>query len=147
MRESNYLFSTADLSSALEAQGKKATSAVASMQKDHFLSTTVDTLVEHLIAEYVVVPLSLDEQGISMDHAEAKVNVTGDFRYGGYHDGRPMHVDGHTLKFYIPFTGNSELWRLRPSTWSTSPPSADIDIPASRLVIAFTNTSNTESDW
>lgn len=121
--------------------------AVASMQKDRFLGTTVDTLVEHLAAQYSVSPLQMDEQAIHMDQAEAKIDVTGRFEYGGSLDGRTIHANGHTLTFYIPFTGDADLWRLRPNLWSSWMPSAEIDSRTSCLVIRLTNTSNTEPAW
>lgn len=141
----NTLFSSGDLSATLDAHTQAAVDSVRSIPRDQFLSTTVDTLVEHLVSKYEIEPLQLHEDQITMSHDEAHIDVTGRFEYGGYRDGRPVHAPGHQLTFYVPFTGLRDLFRMRPNMWFSWMPNADVE--ASRLVIRLQNTSNTDQQW
>jgi hypothetical protein len=140
------LFSDGDLSSALDAKLAGIKDSVYSIPREQFLSTSVDTLLEHLRGQLTIEPLTLHEVQMQMDHAEAQVEVTGRFDYDHGRGGR-IHTSGHRLTFYLPYTGDSELWRLRPNMWSSAMPRGDVDSRRSTLIISFTNTANTEQDW
>lgn len=144
---SNHLFSDGDLHQTLEGQRIAATKAVEQIPKDQFLATTVDTLVEHLVDKYSIEPLVVDEQPAAMDQQEAKIDVTGRFEYGGSLDGRNVYADGHQLTFFLPFTGDAELWKLRPNRWSSMPPIGEVDSRQSVLKITLVNTSSTDANW
>ncbi len=113
--------------------------------REQFLATSVDTLVEHLSAPLAIEPLVLHEEQMQMDHAETQVDVTGrsDYDMGR---GRPVHTTGHRLTFYIPFTGDADLWKLRPNMWMSVMPRGEVDPRRSMLTLSFTNTSNTEPE-
>lgn len=142
---SNQLFSDGELSSALDAKLAGIKDTVYSIPREQFLATSVDTLVEHLLGPLTIEPLVLQEDQMQMDHAEAQVDVTGRFDYDAGRGGR-VHTAGHRLTFYLPFTGDPGLWKLRPNMWSTGMPAADVDPRRSVLTITFTNTANTESE-
>lgn len=142
---SNQLFSDGELSSALDAKLAGLKGTVYSIPREQFLATSIDTLVEHLLGPLTIEPLVLHEDQLQMDHAEAEVDVTGRFEYDVGRGGR-VHAAGHRLTFYLPYSGDSDLWRLRPNMWSTGMPRGDVDPRRSVLAISFTNTTNTEPD-
>jgi len=80
-----------------------------------------------------------------MDHAETRIDVTRRFDYVGHPDGRSVHTAGNQLTFFVPFSGDESLWRLRPNLWSSWMPSGDVQ--GGRLVIRLANTSNTAQEW
>jgi hypothetical protein len=133
----SYLFSDGQLSSALDAKTRSVPGLVEVIPRDQFLATSVDTLVEHLT----------DKDQMSMEHGEAKIDVTGRFEYGGSLDGRPIHADGHQLTFHLPFSGDYQLWGLRPNVWSTMLPQGVVDTRRNVLTVTFRNTVNTEQSW
>lgn len=137
----NYLFSDGDLQPTLDNQLRTARNAVASMRRDQFLATSIDTLVEHLVVEYSVTPLTLHEEQRFMDREEAQIDVTGRFDYFQAHSG-PTIAKGFRFTFFYPFSGDANLWKLRPNTWSTGLPSAEVDARRSLLIIRIENTSS-----
>jgi hypothetical protein len=143
----NYLFSKGDLSSALDGQMRSVPRLVEEIPRDQFLATSVDTLVEHLVAKLAIDPLVLHEEHMSMEHGETKIDVTGRFEYGGSLDGRPVHAGGHQLTFHLPFSGDAQLWDMRPNVWSSVAPQGLVDTRRKVLTITFRNTANTEQQW
>lgn len=138
----NILFHEGSLSDALEAKRRSIPSRVERIPRDQFLSSSVDTLIEHLEPEFVVDALEVHEDRMSMEDGEAKIDVTGRFDYAGWGDG-PVMAAGHKFRFYLPFTGDPSLWKLRPSSFSSMPPHGLVDSRSRTLTIELTNTSNT----
>lgn len=143
---SNPLFSDGDLHSTLEVVRQRAVESVEQVPKDQFLATAIDTLVEHLASNHSVDPLAVAEQPTAMDQRETKIDVTNRFVYGGRLDGRTQ-TDGNELTFFLPFTGDASLWKMRPNVWSSMPPTGEVDASQSVLKIILTNTSSTDPAW
>lgn len=143
----NYLFSKGDMFSALDGQNRAIPGLVEKIPRDQFLATSVDTLVEHLMSQLAIEPLVLHEDQMSMEQGEARIDVTGRFDYGGSFDGRPVHTDGHQLIFHMPFSGDPQLWDIRPDVWSSMTPQAEIDKRAQSLTMSFRNTADTDPQW
>lgn len=143
----NYLFSKGDLSSVLDGMTRSVPRFVEEIPRDQFLATSLDTLVEHLVNKLDIDPLVLHEDQMSMEHGETKIDVTGRFDYGGSLDGRSVHADGHQLTFHLPFSGDPQLWDMRPNVWSSVIPQGVVDTRRKVLTISFRNTANTEQQW
>lgn len=143
----NYLFSQGDLFSTLDRQTRSVPRLVEEIPRDQFLATSVDTLVEHLVAKLTIDPLVLHKDQMSMEHQETKIDVTGRFEYGASLDGRSVHADGHGLIFHLPFSGDPQLWDMRPNVWSSAIPQGVVDTRRKVLTITFKNTANTEQQW
>ena len=140
---SNQLFSDGDLSSVLGNKLSGIKASVHSIPREQFLAASIETLIEHLSSSFVIEPLVLHEERMQMDHSEAQVDVTGRFDYDMGRGGR-VHTAGHRLTFYIPFSGDPDLWKLRPNMWSSVMPRGEIDSRCSMLTLSFVNTSNTD---
>ena len=141
----NQLFSGGDLSFALDNKLSGIKASVNNISREQFLATSVETLIEHLSSPLLIEPLVLHEKQMQMDHAETQVDVTGRFDYDMGCGGR-VHTTGHRLTFYIPFAGDTGLWKLRPNMWISGMPRGEIDSRRSMLALSFTNTSNTEPE-
>lgn len=144
--ERSYLFYSSELSSFLEAQMQSAKTLVERIPREQFLSTAVDTLVENIEQQLLIDPLVLHEDKMQMEHNETKINVSDRIEYGGF-DGRTVMTDGHQLNFYIPFSGEDRLWKMKPNVWSSVIPQGEIDNRKQLLTLSFSNTSNTEQTW
>ena len=144
--ERNYLFNTADLSSVIENQLQAASKLVEQIPREQFLATSVETLVESITAQLAIEPLVLHEDQMQMEHGEAKINVTGRFDYDSF-DGRTIMADGHQFHFYLPFSGDPQLWKMRPNVWSYVAPHGEVDERRMVLKLTFKNTANTEMQW
>jgi len=143
----NYLFSGGDLASGLDANMRRIRELVEAIPREQFLATSADTLCDHTVTQLSVDPLVLHEDQMTMEHGETKIDVTNRFEYGGSLDGRPVMADGHLLKFFVPFSGDPDLWKLRPSTFSLNPPRGDIDSRRKLLTLSFANTSQSDQAW
>jgi hypothetical protein len=140
---SNQLFSDGELSAVLDNNLTGIKASVHNIPREQFLATSVETLIEHLSSSLDIEPLVLHEEQMQMDNAETQVEVTGRFEYDTGSGGR-VHTTGHRLTFYIPYTGDPRLWKLRPNMWISVMPRGEADSRRSVLTLSFTNTSNTE---
>jgi len=138
----NTLFHEGSLHDTLELKLRSIPGRVERIPRDQFLASSVDTLVEHLQPEFTVESLEIHEDRMSMEDGETKIDVTGRFDYGGWGDG-PVVTVGHRFRFYLPFSGDPTLWKLRPNSYSSMPPHGTVDQRGRILTIELTNTSNT----
>jgi hypothetical protein len=141
----NYLFNDGDLSSVLDGSRAAAIEAVGRLPRDQFLSTSIDTLVEHFVTQHHIEPLKLFEEQMTMDHQETRVDVTGRFEYGSWGEGRTF-APGHQLTFFVPFSGDVRLWRLKANMYFGVMSVGTIDPRISSLLIQLQNTSNTDAE-
>lgn len=140
-------FSDRELTNDLNIHKEHIREIVEAIPREQFLATSVDTLCEYIVAKLVVDPLVLDEDQIRMEHEETKIDVTRRFEYGGSISSNPVMVDGHLLKFYIPFSGSQDFWWARPNSFSLNPPHGEIDTSRNLLILFFENTTQTEENW
>lgn len=133
MRDSSsYLFSKFDLRLVLENQVREMPSEVESLGDNRLLNTSVDDLVSYLENKYRIEPVALDETAISVDQREKDIRVR-DW-------GEEFVRKGTSNKFYVPFSGEAELLQSRASTFTHSPPVAEIS--GAELVLSFDSTEH-----
>ena len=120
------LFYKYDLRATIENQGRNLTTEINSMREDEVLNTSQEDMVDYLLEKHRINPLAIDESGIQMDYGDAKIDVSSDFRRVILDRNRPLYITGTRVTFYVPFTGDSELFHCRPSTRSLSPPRATV---------------------
>lgn len=119
----NYLFADGDLHAALEGHRARATKRVENIPRDQFLNASVDTLVEHIASDSIVMKLEIHEDRMTVDQQEGQVVVRSMFgRYGD----SPMTVPGVHATVIVPFTGEATLWKLQPNTFSSMRPQGAI---------------------
>lgn len=121
MRERSYFFHEGDLSATLDAHGRKVREKIDSIEPDQLLATPVEDLVEHIVSQMYVEPLQIYEEQMTRDQLETKIDVAGwpgRFTRG---DG-PCLVPAIRVTVSLPFTGDVNLWRLRPNTWCSVVP-------------------------
>jgi hypothetical protein len=139
------LFRNGDLWSFLDGMRSSASTAVEHIPREQFIATTIDTLTEHVVAQYTLSPLVLYVDQMRMDSQETKVNVTGRIEYD-FGTGGNVYAPGQQLTFYLPFSGDARLWKLKPDTYSAMP-RAQVDTNASVLIITLVNTADTEPNY
>lgn len=124
--EPDVLFWRASLSSAIDHQATAATTRVDSVAASVLRALSDEELINQLASELQVLPLKLDRAGMTMQREEIQVDVTGDpMRMPRWDGGRSL-VPGVRVTVSIPFEGDSELWRLRPSTFRMSVPRGQV---------------------
>ena len=129
MSDRSALFCDNDLSDALRARELSLRDQVDGLAAGQVLSLPEEQLVEHLVGSMHVEPLQIFEDEKTLDTRETKVDVSGDPRRFFNPGQGPFHVAAHEVRVLIPFTGEADLWRLRPNTFQSMYPNGSVEPP------------------
>lgn len=120
------LFTHGDLSASLRAQLEKMTKAAQEIPADHALAASDADLAAELVAQFHVEPLELDEAAMTASQEDAKVDVSRDPMRFISDPSRPFYVPGTLVTFHVPFSGEADLFKMRPSRFTLSPPYGEV---------------------
>jgi heme oxygenase len=120
-REWDHLFSEYDLDAILRNQLEQVRERVVKLDQNHFKTTSDDFISATLASELVVSPVVLLEDQIAVSTHDAKIDVSHDFSRASWGDG-PTLVDGLEVTYHLPYVGEKELLKCRPSTFTLNPP-------------------------
>jgi hypothetical protein len=99
-------------------------SDIAGMDANRLLNTNVDDLVGYFSEKYGIEVPELLEDKMVVDQREAQRDVSGDpmrrFSYDR-HKG-PIMVTGTEISLEVPFSGDSQMFQVQPSTHNLNPP-------------------------
>ena len=133
------LFYDYDLGSVLEQQGQKLSNEVASLGEDQVLNTSPDDLCNYIVDKYTVEAPQIDESSINADYGDAQVDISQRIEYNVFDRSRPRYITGTRLTFYVPFTGDPQLFKCKPSTFNFNPPRATVR--SNELVLIYDRTT------
>lgn len=122
----DYLFSSRDLRMLFEHQNTEIKKEIDALPSERVLNTSPDDWVAYFSGKAEIEPPQLDETGISLEQDEAKVDVSHDPGRLIFDRSRPFYLPGTAITFCIPFSGEPELFRFRPSTYSMNPRQAAV---------------------
>ena len=123
----NYLFSEYDMHFLLEGQRKAVRDEVASIDGNQLLNTSVDDLCAYFVEKYQLnPPVLLEEQAVA-DQQERQIDVSNDPHRHIRDSSRPFYVAGTRVILEVPFEGEADFFKVRPSTSTVSPPTADVE--------------------
>ncbi len=126
MSEQNHLFSQNDWNDIIENQKKKLKEEVAKIDGSKLLNTSLDDLCDYFYKKYLIDVPILNKDQMFVDQAEASVDVSNDPLRFNYNREGPFYQTGTKIEATIPFTGKADVFKIRPSTFSLSPPQAII---------------------
>lgn len=119
------LFCKYDMFAALEAQKRGIAKAVDEHPQDKLLGAPIEELCVHLVERFRINVPELDSAGITVSKPrEVEIDISGDYRRAVFDRRRSAHVTGTEVTFSVPFTGDRELFFVRPTTFNLSPPRA-----------------------
>jgi len=123
-----YLFSDGDTRTYLGHARHALTSEIDQLPPDRITSTDPDALVNYFVEKYTLTTPVLDEARITVDQQEAQIDISGDPQRFAYfiNPGKPTYITGTRVTHYVPFTGDADLFKLRPSYYSSNFPAATI---------------------
>ena len=101
--------------------------AADSVSEHDFATHSDEQLAEQLITRQAFKPLVVEFEKAQPEVKEVTLNVS-DY-------GQTIPVRGFRITKAIPFTGNVELWRLKPNSFDMNPPRGDIQ--RGKLVIGI----------
>lgn len=122
----NLLFYEGDLHETLDNHIKQISEKVNAVQKDQFLASPEEDIVENIYGELHIEPLTLYEDSMEMEQHETKIDVSGYRDRNPFGDAGPINVQGIRIVVTVPFTGEPILWKLRPNNFQSVFPHADI---------------------
>lgn len=126
-RERKILFHGMDLSRVLEMQERKMFQEIEEIEGDRLLNTNVTDLCDYFEQEYQVESIQLNKDKITIDHAEAQIDVSRDLHRDVRDRTRPAYIKGTSISYFVPFEGDPELFKCQPSSFTLNPPQATID--------------------
>lgn len=85
-----------------------------------------DELTAELVEEFRIEPLVLNVEGTIAEQAETQVDVRHDQMRMIIDRSRPFHVSGTVITYFVPFTGEADLFDYQPSSFTTVWPTGRI---------------------
>lgn len=122
----DYLFSKIDLHSVTLNQDKKLSLEISNLSQDQILRTVESELVEYFFSKYKINPIVLDLENITIDPTEIDIDVSQDPMRAVFDRSRPAYVRGNRIQYFIPYSGDKELFFCRPSTSSSLIPFGEV---------------------
>jgi hypothetical protein len=127
MGPDDLLFFNADAFAVQEHRRKAVEAEIAGMDGNRLLNTNVDDLVAYIVEKYRIDVPELDEADMNVDQRELQRDVSGDPRRMAYFmDRGPVHVTGTEVIVQVPFSGDAEMFKVRPSTYDMGPPRGEV---------------------
>ena len=131
------LFAQKDLRAALDNRLQEMQKKVVELDENRILNSSIDDLCDYFEAEYRIEPLVIDESRITQDSKEAKIDVSRNPNYWG---GR--WANGSIREIFIPFEGESDLFKYQASTTMFNYPQGRVDKSTHNLVMSFEFTTD-----
>ena len=123
----NLLFSGNELSSVLRGREQTLLKEIGSLGEEQILNSSHEDLYKYFVEKYSVEAPEIDDMGINVDRGDAQIDVSGRFDYLVRDSSRPYLITGTRVAFFVPFTGDPQLFKCRASTFSLNPPRATVE--------------------
>ena len=96
-------------------------SEILGMDADRLLNTDPDAMARYFVDKFSLDLPAIRRDDISVESRETDIDVSQRFDYG-YRGFGPSAVRGVEYEAHIPFDGNPGLFKVRPTTYSSSTP-------------------------
>lgn len=126
MQQRNYLFTNVDWFSVQDHQKKQLNDEVAGFDGNRLLNTSVDDLSEYFEKKYSIRVPVLRESEIVADQQETQIDVSRDPNRYIRDTSRPFYVPGTIVEITVPFDGDTEAFKIQPTSYTSSPPTGEI---------------------
>lgn len=100
--------------------------AIEAVEANRLLNTSVEDLCDSFEEEYRINVPGIKESEITVEQAEADVDISRDPRRMVFDRSRPLYVRGTAISFSVPFDGDAALFSCRPSHFTMCPPWAHV---------------------
>ena len=117
----DYLFREKDLDHQLRERQNRIASKIAAIAEDRFLVSSDQEIVDHIVPQLHVEPITLQLDARTISMTETRVDISGDPMMfpGGPHPRGPFYVPGTRVDINIPYTGEDWIYRYRTNPWVT----------------------------
>lgn len=115
------LFSKYDLRAILENHRKKAEETIAKLPASKVSADNEMAVLDKLEQDFKIAPLELFEDKVEVDQTEVQIDVKANIFNMGF-----TRVSGLRLQYFVPYSGDRELWWCLPSQYNMNPPIAEV---------------------
>ena len=129
------IFYEIDLRSFLESKLNRALDMIENEQEDYILNVNVDEFIEHISSFAFVEPLCVNYDNVEVSRSEALVPA--ELFPENYYVKPGKNYKKDIMKFHIPFSGDRDLFRCRPSTYTLW--TMDLEISKDEVIIEIIN--------
>lgn len=126
MRNRNYLFNQINWHSVDQNQRNTLAKEIDGIAGDRLLNSSIEDLCDYFERKFRIDVPTLKPDDIVADQRETKIDVSGDPRRYFSNPGQPFYVSGTTIEISLPFEGDSEVFKVQPTSFNLSPPRAEI---------------------
>src|ERR1035437_3103164 len=113
------LFSEYPFYTLQEQQRQQMAATIAEADPELIRTGDVEELTKQFADRFALEAPTLIEGALSISVEETQVDVAGDFRFGAFGPG-PTYVAGILVEYYVPYSGEREMFRCQASTYSIS---------------------------
>ena len=108
-----------DLRQVIANQWAAVNKKIDTMSNEEIMANDLDVLAENIYQEYFIEPVTIFEEDFSKRSIkQGKIQKYIDPFFRDYSDREYVEVDGVIAEFYFPYTGESDLFKCRASTFS-----------------------------
>ena len=125
-KPNDFLFCRTDWFSVEEGQKRTLQSEIDAIDGNRLLNTSVDDLCDFFEEKFRIDIPELHEDQIVADQKEIQIDVSQDPMRFIRDRSRPFHMAGTLVEVTVPFSGESEVFAIQPTTFTTSPPRGEI---------------------
>ena len=118
------LFRHFDLRETINQVEQTMLKEIRSLNENRVLNTSHEDVRKYFIDKYSVEIPQIYEEGITVDQGDAQIDVSRRFEYAVFDRSQPLLITGTRITFYLPFTGDGQLFQCKASTFSLNPPRA-----------------------
>lgn len=127
----NHLFHKYDLGATIRAQSEGIEGRVDSLPKDQFITSSDQELFDHFMSAMEIQPLQLHEDSSEMDQEELQIDVSRNRRRNPFPERESIMIPGVRVTISVPWTGEPQLWDMKPSQHYLNFPYGEIREPNS----------------
>jgi hypothetical protein len=125
VRDRQSLFSDGDLHSALEGHRKQTMAKVDELPQGQFVASDDATVTAHVMSVMNIEPIAIYEDRAEMTQNETTMDVSDWYAQRGFPGGN-TRVPAIRVVVTIPFTGDADLFKLRPQQYTLSDYCAEV---------------------
>ena len=120
------LFGSEQLKTLMEERVSELSDVIEEQEEGYILNVDIEKFKTHLADRYRLDSPIIDESKSYTKQSEIDVDVSRDTERFYINGDRPHYVKGLEISYHMPFVGDSALFRYRPSSFTRSPPCADV---------------------
>jgi hypothetical protein len=120
------MFSDHELRDVIDNRKRAIASEIDSLSPNYILNANVEDLSTYFEQKYRYQAPVLRTNEVCFEQDEVEVDVSQDFNRGIDDPSQPFYVKGTSITFIVPFDGDSELFRYRPSAFTSSLPYGEV---------------------